>query len=74
MTADPSDDELAQRRRRMVDTQIRGRGITDPRVLDAMAAVPRHRFIRESDVDLAYGDFPVDIGLGQTHSPTSSPS
>ena len=52
----------------MVETQIRGRGILDARVLDAMAAVPRHRFIRPQDVDLAYGDYPVDIGLGQTIS------
>ena len=52
----------------MVETQLRGRGIVDARVLDAMAAVPRHRFIRTKDIDLAYGDYPVDIGLGQTIS------
>ena len=52
----------------MVETQIRGRGIVDARVLDAMAAVPRHRFIRTKDIELAYGDYPVDIGLGQTIS------
>jgi len=68
MTAGPPDDQLAERRRLMVETQIRGRGILDARVLDAMAAVPRHRFIRPQDVDLAYGDYPVDIGLGQTIS------
>jgi protein-L-isoaspartate(D-aspartate) O-methyltransferase len=67
MTAQP-DDELAERRRVMVATQIRGRGIVDARVLEAMAAVPRHRFIRAADVSLAYGDHPVDIGLGQTIS------
>ena len=68
MTAGLPDDQLAERRRLMVETQIRGRGIADARVLDAMAAVPRHRFIRPQDVDLAYGDYPVDIGLGQTIS------
>jgi protein-L-isoaspartate(D-aspartate) O-methyltransferase len=68
MAADPLDDELAARRRSMVETQIRGRGIADARVLEAMAAVPRHRFIRSADVNLAYGDYPVDIGLGQTIS------
>jgi protein-L-isoaspartate(D-aspartate) O-methyltransferase len=52
----------------MVDTQIRDRGIKDPRVLEAMRKVERHRFVRERDVELAYGDFPVDIGLGQTIS------
>jgi protein-L-isoaspartate(D-aspartate) O-methyltransferase len=64
----PSDQELAERRRWMVDTQLRARGIRDARVLDAMAAVPRHRFISPGEAELAYGDFPVDIGLGQTIS------
>jgi protein-L-isoaspartate(D-aspartate) O-methyltransferase len=68
MTA-PSDDEtLARRRRLMVETQMRARGIVDARVLEAMARVPRHRFIRSQDTDLAYGDYPVDIGFGQTIS------
>jgi protein-L-isoaspartate(D-aspartate) O-methyltransferase len=64
----PTDHELAERRRRMVETQLRARGVTDPRVLAAMVAVPRHRFVGASEIDLAYGDFPVDIGLGQTIS------
>src|SRR5262245_2713387 len=64
----PSDQELAERRRRMVEAQLRARGIQDPRVLDAMASVPRHRFIDPGEVELAYGDFPIDIGLGQTIS------
>jgi protein-L-isoaspartate(D-aspartate) O-methyltransferase len=66
----PSQDEalLAERRRQMVETQIRVRGIKDPRVLAAMAKVPRHRFVRESDIEYAYADSPVSIGLGQTIS------
>ena len=64
----PSDSELAERRRRMVETQLRARGIRDARVLEAMAAVPRHRFVDPREVELAYGDFPIDIGLGQTIS------
>jgi protein-L-isoaspartate(D-aspartate) O-methyltransferase len=64
----PTDAELAERRRRMVETQMRARGIRDERVLDAIARVPRHRFVDSRDVDLAYGDFPVDIGLRQTVS------
>ena len=52
----------------MVETQLRARGIRDGRVLDAMNAVERHRFIRGQDVEQAYGDYPVDIGLGQTIS------
>lgn len=63
------DDELlAERRRQMVDAQIRGRDIRDPRVLAAMARVPRHLFVRDADVDLAYGDHPIDVGYGQTIS------
>ena len=66
--AAPDQRTLSERRRLMVETQIGGRGINDPRVLAAMNAVERHRFIRPEDVDLAYGDHPVDIGLGQTIS------
>ena len=52
----------------MVETQIRARGIHDPLVLDAMRRVERHRFVREADRELAYGDHPLDIGSGQTIS------
>ena len=64
----PSDDEFAQRRARMVETQIRMRGIRDPRVLAAMSHVERHRFVPAREADLAYGDYPISIGLGQTIS------
>ena len=56
------------RRERMVEQQIRARGIDDPRVLDAMRRVERHRFVPLRDRDAAYGDHPVDIGFGQTIS------
>ncbi len=59
---------LAERRRQMVDTQIRARGIRDQRVLAAMERVPRHRFVRETDVEVAYGDHPINVGFGQTIS------
>ena len=55
-------------RQRMVHEQLRGRDIDNPRVLDAMLAVPRHLFIPESERGRAYGDFPVAIGHGQTIS------
>jgi protein-L-isoaspartate(D-aspartate) O-methyltransferase len=55
-------------RRRMVEMQLRGRGIADPRVLDAMARVPRHEFTPESYRDQAYEDHPLPIGEGQTIS------
>jgi protein-L-isoaspartate(D-aspartate) O-methyltransferase len=52
----------------MVETQIRARGIRDQRVLAAMEQVRRHLFVRESDIDRAYGDHPIDVGHGQTIS------
>ncbi len=52
----------------MVREQIEARGITDPRVLAAMRAVPRHRFVQEALADHAYEDRPQPIGLGQTIS------
>jgi protein-L-isoaspartate(D-aspartate) O-methyltransferase len=62
------DDLLTRRRHEMVETQIRARGITSPHVLAAMTRVPRHRFVRESDIDYAYADSPIAIGCGQTIS------
>lgn len=52
----------------MVDTQLRARGICDPRVLAAMLAVPREEFVDEALRDDAYGDWPLPIGGGQTIS------
>ena len=52
----------------MVDTQIVGGGITDPRVVAAMRQVPRHRFIPDYESVDAYGDFPLPIGHAQTIS------
>ena len=53
---------------RMVDTQIRARGVRDVRVLDAMKRVPRERFLPEDVRREAYRDHPVSIGFGQTIS------
>jgi len=55
-------------RRRMVDAQLRERGILDERVLDATARVPRHEFVPERYRDEAYEDHPLPIGEGQTIS------
>ena len=52
----------------MVDEQIRQRGITNPRVLAAMRAVPRERFVPPDLADRAYNDAPLPIGEGQTIS------
>ncbi len=55
-------------RRRMVDLQLRRRGIRDERVLQAFAEVPRERFVPPDFRDEAYHDHPIPIGLGQTIS------
>src|SRR5436305_178907 len=65
---DPQGDELAVARRRMVEEQIRARGVTDPAVLAAMAAVPRHLFVPEGERREAYADRPLPIGDRQTIS------
>lgn len=52
----------------MVESQLRARGIRDPRVLDAMARVLRHQFAPEPYRDQAYEDHPLPIGEGQTIS------
>lgn len=55
-------------RARMVDAQLRGRDIRDPRVLAAMGAVPREAFVEQRLGDQAYEDHPLPIGAGQTIS------
>ena len=52
----------------MVDEQLAARGISDRRVLAAMAEVPRHRFIAPHLQPLAYEDRPLPIGHQQTIS------
>ncbi|MEZ6094429.1 MAG: protein-L-isoaspartate(D-aspartate) O-methyltransferase [Pirellulaceae bacterium] len=52
----------------MVDTQIAGRGIRDPLVLNAMRSVPRELFVDESFRNQAYDDFPLPLIEGQTIS------
>ncbi len=59
---------FASLRARMVDAQLRARGVKDERVLAAMARVPRHEFAPERYRDQAYDDHPLPIGEGQTIS------
>src|SRR5438093_562402 len=61
-------DPFATLRERMVQSQLRARGIADERVLAAMLRVPRHEFIPERYRDQAYEDHPLPIGEGQTIS------
>ena len=64
----PGRRDPSELRREMVETQIRRRGISDQRVLEAMLAVPRHEFVPESIRRSAYGDCALPIGHGATIS------
>lgn len=55
-------------RRSMVERQLAARGIRDPRVLAAMAEVPREAFVPEQLLEFAYEDTPLPIEAGQTIS------
>lgn len=55
-------------RKRMVEQQIRGRGVRDTRVLDTMARLPRERFLPKSVRASAYEDRALPIGHDQTIS------
>jgi len=67
-SGDPAQDPLTRARLAMVAGQIAARGVKDPRVLDAMRAVPRHEFVPATLREDAYGDSPLPIGHGQTIS------
>lgn len=65
MTPPPSAADL---RARMVERQLSRRGITNERVLDAMARVPREHFVPDTLRDYAYDDGALPIGHRQTIS------
>jgi protein-L-isoaspartate(D-aspartate) O-methyltransferase len=52
----------------MLKRDLKGRDITNERVLEAMAEVPREEFVPESYLSQAYADGPLPIGIGQTIS------
>jgi len=60
--------DFAAEREAMVERQLKRRGITDPRILDAFRAVPREAFVSDGYAHLAYGDHPLPIEAGQTIS------
>ena len=55
-------------RARMVDEQLKARGLSDARLLAAFRRVPRHLFVPPELQDDAYADRPLPIGGGQTIS------
>ena len=60
--------DLTAARQLMVESQLRTRGISDPRVLDAMLHVPRDQFVPAAYRAQAYEDHPLPIGDSQTIS------
>lgn len=60
--------EFEEQRTRMVERQLRRRGIEDERVLAAMGAVPREHFVPEQVRKSAYNDSALPIGHEQTIS------
>lgn len=65
---DPGASREETLRREMVEQFVATRGVDDPRVLEAMLGVPRHRFVPEPLRARAYGDHSLPIGHGQTIS------
>ena len=68
MGSELSETDFVHLRHRMVEDQIRGRGLADERVLAAMESVPRHLFVAAAQRHSAYTDAPLPIGMGQTIS------
>jgi protein-L-isoaspartate(D-aspartate) O-methyltransferase len=65
---DSDGERLKEERLRMVEQQIKARGIESEAVLQAMSKVPRHLFVPASHANQAYQDHPLPIGHGQTIS------
>ena len=68
MTGSYGTDEYRTKRQRMVEKDIKGRGLKDKRVLDAMSRTERHLFVDGIFKSLAYNDHPLPIGENQTIS------
>ena len=61
-------DPFLAKRQTMVEHDIKGRGVSDARVLEVMGRVPRHLFVSKRQAGEAYSDHPLPIGEGQTIS------
>jgi protein-L-isoaspartate(D-aspartate) O-methyltransferase len=64
----PTPADFAAQRQRMVEQQLKARGIKDERLLAAMARVPREEFVPADERGAAYEDGPLPIGFDQTIS------
>jgi protein-L-isoaspartate(D-aspartate) O-methyltransferase len=68
LATSPTELEYAHQRALMVDRHVAARGITDPRILQAMREVPRHLFVAPVVASKAYGPGALPIGANQTIS------
>lgn len=64
----PQEDKFAELRETMVEKQIISRGITEKGIIEAMRTIPRHLFVPDNMVEVAYADSPLPIGFNQTIS------
>jgi protein-L-isoaspartate(D-aspartate) O-methyltransferase len=64
----PSEDDYARLREKMVEEQIKARNIYNDSILDAFLYVKRHLFVPQASRNLAYEDYPIAIGKGQSIS------
>ncbi len=60
-----TDHNYEQMRRAMVASQLRTTGVNDPRVVAAMGAVPRERFVPQDRATTAYADAPIPLANGR---------
>lgn len=58
--------DFAERRRMMVDTQVRPSDVTKYPIIEAMLHVPREKFVAGAQRDAAYADQNIDLGQGRT--------
>lgn len=63
-----AEDSYAQQRKKMIEHDIKARGVMDKKVLEVMGKIPRHLFVKKSLRDKAYADHPLPIAEGQTIS------
>jgi len=60
--------DFRKEREKMINAQLKMRGISDKKVLETMKKEPRHEFVSENMKPYAYNDEPLPIGEGQTIS------
>lgn len=68
LQAHAQQDDFKEARERMLEKDLKGRDISDQRVLSAMEKVQRHLFVKKDLWSVAYNDYPLTIGEGQTIS------